>query len=143
MIVPDQWRPALEAWPVARLATVRADGRPRVVPCCYALDGDTLYSAVDGKPKRTMALGRLDDVRSHPPVSLVVDHYADDWEQLWWARLDGPAEVLTPGDEHDRAIALLQAKYRQYRERRPEGDVIAVHIEGFQSWSWTGAAPGL
>lgn len=132
----------MSGWPVARLATVRPDGRPRVVPCCFALDGDTLYSAVDAKPKTTSRLARLDDITAHPPVSLVVDHYADDWTQLWWARLDGAAEVLRAGPEQDRALSLLAGKYEQYRAQRPAGDVIAVRIERWQTWSWTGAAPG-
>ena len=76
---------------VARLATLTPDGRPHVVPCCFALVEDTLYSAVDGKPKTTLALRRLDNVRAHPACSLLVDHYADDWAALWWVRVDGTA----------------------------------------------------
>jgi PPOX class probable F420-dependent enzyme len=127
-------------WPVARLATVRADGRPRVVPCCFAIDGDVLYSAVDGKPKRTARLGRLDDVRANLAVSLVVDEYAEDWTRLWWARLDGSASVVDEGAVWQRAIDLLRAKYAQYREHPPEGAVIVVQIEDWQTWSWSGPA---
>ena len=78
-------------------------------------DGEVVYSAVDGKPKSTLALRRLDNVRAHPATTLLVDHYADDWSTLWWIRLDGRARVLEPGGsggvEHRWALDLLSAKY--------------------------------
>src|ERR671910_394708 len=73
---------------VGRLATGTAAGRAHLVPCCFMLDGDTVFSAVDAKPKSTLALRRLDNLRAHPAASLLVDHYSDDWSQLWWVRLD-------------------------------------------------------
>ena len=121
--------------PVARIATVGLSGRPRVVPCCFAFDGDRLYWAVDHKPKSTQALARLDDIAARPAVSLVVDHYDDDWSQLWWVRMDGDARVVTDEAERELALDLLAAKYPQYREHRPSGAVVAVEIVRWQSWS--------
>lgn len=119
---------------VARLATIRPDGSPRVVPICFALDGDTLYTAVDEKPKRTRRLARLADIERDPRVEVLIDHYADDWSQLWWVRLRGRARVV----EHDeRALELLTAKYPQYRERPPDGPFIAVEIDERTDWSAT------
>src|SRR4051794_26234471 len=92
---------------VARLATVTRDTRPHVVPCCFALAGDrgAIYSAVDGKPKSTTALRRLDNVRANPFATLIVDHYDDtDWSQLWWVRVDGAARVIESGGEWEAAI---------------------------------------
>ncbi len=93
-----------ESEPVARLATIRPDGSPRVVPICFALDGDTLYTAVDEKPKRTRRLARLDDIERDPRVEIVIDHYDDDWSQLWWVRLRGRARIV---DHDERALELL------------------------------------
>jgi PPOX class probable F420-dependent enzyme len=132
---------------VGRLATVTPSGAPHVVPCCFALDGDTVYSAVDGKPKSTLALRRLDNVRAHPATALLVDHYGDDWSTLWWIRLDGSARVLDPANdpdphpdpgaaaEHARALDLLAAKYPQYRAHRPPGAVLAVDVARWRAWS--------
>ena len=120
---------------MARIATLRRDGQPRVVPCCFALTGDRLYWAVDHKPKTTQQLGRLDDIAVHPAVSLVVDHYDDDWEHLWWVRMDGDARVVTDEAERELALDLLAAKYPQYREHRPAGAVVAVDIGRWQSWA--------
>jgi PPOX class probable F420-dependent enzyme len=128
---------------VGELATVRAtdpEGRsaPHVVPVCFALDGDTVVTAVDAKPKTTAALRRLDNVRAHPDASLLVHAYDDeDWTRLWWVRVDGPAEVLTGGPERDAAIAHLVAKYAQYRAEPPPGAVIRLTIARWASWEWT------
>jgi PPOX class probable F420-dependent enzyme len=124
-----------EAAPVARLATVDAGGRPHLVPCCFAMEGDVAYSIVDHKPKRSPALRRLDNIRANPAVCLLVDHYEDDWSQLWWVRFDGTARLLTDGPEYDAAIALLCAKYEQYRATPPSGTVIAIDVLAVRSWS--------
>jgi PPOX class probable F420-dependent enzyme len=116
---------------VARLATVTAGGRPHVVPVCFVLAGDVIYSAVDAKPKSTSALRRLDNVRANPRVSLLVDHYADDWSQLWWIRVDGEARIV----DDDAAIELLAAKYEQYRVARPPGPVLAIAELQWRQWS--------
>jgi len=110
---------------VARLATTGPDG-PHVVPIVFALDGDVLYHAVDHKPKRTTALKRLDNLRADPRASVLADAYDEDWTQLWWVRADGTARILEPG--HPPAIERLRERYPQYRERPPEGPVIAVDV---------------
>jgi PPOX class probable F420-dependent enzyme len=122
---------------VARLATVDADGRPHLVPVCFALDRDTIVSAVDAKPKTTTALRRLANVRANPAVSLLVDHYDDvDWTRLWWARADGDARVVEDGAEHEHACALLVARYTQYRDAPPRGPVVAVAVRRWRGWAW-------
>jgi PPOX class probable F420-dependent enzyme len=119
---------------VGRLATLTIEGRPHIVPCCFVLDDQTVYSAVDAKPKSTLALRRLENVRTNPSCSLLVDHYADEWAELWWVRVDGAARVMDPGDEQARALALLKAKYKQYRETTPPGPVIALDIALWRMW---------
>ncbi len=138
MSVPSSLRRLATTAPVARLATIDGDGRPHLVPCCFALDGDVAYSVVDHKPKRTTALRRLDNIAANPEVAVLADRYADDWTQLWWVRLDGTARVVTDGPEHERAIALLTAKYPQYRATPPSGAVVAIDVVTFRSWA---AAP--
>ena len=124
---------------VARLGTVDAEGRPHLVPCCFALVADVAYSVVDHKPKTTTALRRLDNIRARPAACLLIDHYDDaDWSALWWARLDGTARILESGDEWANAIALLCAKYPQYAADRPSGAVIALDITTRRTWSAAG-----
>ena len=120
---------------VARLATIDPDGRPHLVPIVFAVDGDTLYSAVDRKPKRSQTLRRIENARVRPDVTILVDHYSEDWSALWWIRLRGRARVLDDGEERERALALLQEKYPQYRSEPPDGPVLAVDITDVRSWS--------
>jgi PPOX class probable F420-dependent enzyme len=116
---------------VARLATAGPDGRPHVVPICFALHGNTLYTAVDEKPKRTRRLRRLRDVERNPQVEVLIDHYEEDWSQLWWVKLRGTARVV---DLDELALDLLEAKYEQYRERAPAGPFIVVEVEQRLEW---------
>jgi PPOX class probable F420-dependent enzyme len=119
---------------VARLATTDPDGRPHLVPIVFAVEGDTLYSAVDRKPKRSTTLRRIENARTRPEVTILVDHYDEDWQQLWWIRVRGRARVLDEGDERARALELLQAKYPQYRSEPPDGPVLAVDVSDVRSW---------
>jgi PPOX class probable F420-dependent enzyme len=129
-------RAHLAAARVGRLATVRPDGGPHVVVCCFAVAGDQVWTAIDAKPKRPGArLQRLANIRANPRASLLVDHYEEDWDQLWWVRVDGAAAVLEIGNEEDRAIAALTARYPQYARARPPGPVIAIAIERITGWS--------
>ena len=122
---------------VAHLATADADGRPHIVPICFALDEQTLYFAVDAKPKRTTDLKRLRNIASNPRVSILVDHYEDDWDRLWWVRLDGSARIVTDDAELEQALQLLAQRYAQYRATRPSGPLVAVSIERTTGWSAT------
>jgi PPOX class probable F420-dependent enzyme len=122
---------------VARMATVRSDARPHLVPIVFATDGDTIYSAVDEKPKRTPELKRLDNIRANPNVTLMVDHYEDDWDAVWWVRADGIASVVEEGPERDRARELLTAKYREYREGvEVVGAAVVVRVSRWSGWSY-------
>jgi len=125
---------------VGRLATASGDGRPLVVPVCYAFDGTRLYSAVDAKPKRTRDLRRLRNVAENPRVSLVVDEYHEEWTRLRYVIVDGRAEILSDGDEFTRAIDLLVAKYPQYRGLglpRETGTVIRITPDRVLPWRWS------
>jgi PPOX class probable F420-dependent enzyme len=125
---------------VARLATVGADGRPHLVPVVFALDGDTLYTAVDdAKPKATLRLKRLANIAAHPAVALLADHYEDDWTRLWWVRADGTARVIEPrAGEAASGRDLLAARYPQYVAAPPPGPVLAVAVERWTGWSADG-----
>jgi PPOX class probable F420-dependent enzyme len=122
---------------VARLATVGANERPHIVPICFALDEQTLYFAVDSKPKQSTNLKRLRNIAANPAVSILIDHYEDDWDKLWWVRLDGDARVVTDGGEVQKALRLLASRYSQYRTTTPAGPVVAVAITGIIGWSAT------
>ena len=123
---------------VGRLATLAPDGRLHLVPICFALEGDVLYSAVDEKPKRPRRLQRIENVRAQPDVAVLVDHYEEDWSRLWWVRLRGRGRVVERGREFELALRLLAEKYDQYRQRPPPGPVLAIEIDEWRGWSARG-----
>ena len=124
---------------VARLATVGADGAPHLVPITFALlDPQTIVTAVDHKPKRTVALRRLDNIAANPSVCVLADDYVDDWSALWWARADGTAATVTPGSRLELRAAAVEAlarRYRAYRERPPDGALIVISVQRWSGWS--------
>ena len=123
--------------PVARLSTARPDGSPHVVPIVFALVGDTVFSAVDAKPKRSTDLQRLVNVRAEPRCALLVDHYDDDWRRLWWVRADGHGEVVdVPPAGHPGIQALVQ-RFSQYRDEPPSGPLLVVTVQRWTGWEST------
>ena len=105
------------------------------MPIVFVLDGETLYTAVDAKPKRSRRLRRVENARERPEVTVLVDQYDDDWRALWWVRLRGRARVLDGGEEAQRALALLAAKYEQYEHEPPGVPVLAIDVTEWRWWS--------
>lgn len=133
----------LDAYRVGHLATADHRGAPHVVPVCYAVTGDMLYITVDEKPKRHVLLKRLRNIAENPAVAFVADRYDEDWSRLGWVMLRGRATVLQGGEEHDRAQALLRARYPQLLMMRIDAHpVIAMRIERATSWGMLDAAAG-
>jgi PPOX class probable F420-dependent enzyme len=122
---------------VARMATIDPDGRPHIVPLVFALDVDTLYTSIDDKPKATPRVRRLRNIQANPEgVTVLIDHYEDDWPAVWWVRLRGTGRVLEDGAERDRGLELLSEKYPQYLDMPPQGAVIALDVTEWRGWSW-------
>jgi PPOX class probable F420-dependent enzyme len=131
----DEMRLRIAAMNVARLATVSRDGRPHIVPITFAATDEALYFAVDRKPKKTTDLQRLRNIEANPAVSVLFDHYDDDWNNLWWVRIDGHARVLREGPDFTEAMALLTERYPQYRTATPGGPAVKITIERISGWS--------
>ena len=124
---------------IARLATAGDDRQPHLVPVTFAVDGDQVYTAIDHKPKTSANLRRLRNIRESPRVTLLADHYEEDWDRLWWVRVDGRARVIDADDpERERPLDVLAVKYEQYRRVRPAGPVIVIGIEKITGWSSEG-----
>jgi PPOX class probable F420-dependent enzyme len=129
-------RAFVESRRVGHLATADAAGRSHIVPVCFGLAGETLYITIDEKPKRLdRPLKRVRNILENPQAAFVADRYDEDWARLGWVMLRGRAEILDSGAEHDRAQALVVARYPQLREMRlADLPVIALHIARVASW---------
>lgn len=120
--------------PVAMLATVGPDAVPHLVPVVFAVHRDVVYTAVDAKRKSTHRLRRLANIEANPRVSMLVDHYHDDWSRLWWVRADGRAQIHYSGEEMATGYALLRRKYPQYQRLELAGPVVTVEVARWSSW---------
>ncbi|MGH3664109.1 MAG: TIGR03668 family PPOX class F420-dependent oxidoreductase [Micromonosporaceae bacterium] len=127
-------RDLVESARVARLASVDPAGNPHLVPICFAVLGDVVYSAVDHKPKRSPKLRRIANIETTGQVCVLVDEYHEDWSALRWVRLDGHGYVVDDPDEAERAMSVLTAKYPQYAADPPDGPVLAVEVLHWSGW---------
>lgn len=130
----------------ATLATIAPDGRPRLVPACFALPSDptteriTLYVPLDEKPKRSAdpgALARVRDIARDPRVTVLVDHWSEDWSELAWLRLEGTASLVEPrAAGHAVGVSALRRRYPQYRDHALESrPLIRIDVERMVAWS--------
>jgi len=145
MVVPEDLHTRLRTHRVGHLATADAAGMPHIVPVCFVYDGEAIYSAIDHKPKRRTGYGmkRVRNMLENPRVAFMVDHYDEDWQQLYYILIRGTATILEQGEDYHRALALLEAKYAQYRERRLRDMaalVVQIMPETVQHWAWREAA---
>ena len=134
----DQHLAFLQAQRVGHLATADAQGQPHVIPVCYACDASAIYIALDAKPKRVapQQLKRVRNILENPQAALVVDRYDEDWSRLAYVFVRGTADlILSPSEEHDHAVALLRARYTQYRtmpiDQQP---VIRIRPQRVTAW---------
>jgi PPOX class probable F420-dependent enzyme len=128
-------RVRLGAARTATLATIRPDGRPRLVPICFVLHGETVWTPLDDKPKAVSDprdLARVRDIEREPRVELLVHTWSEDWSELAWLRIDGRAALTEPDPA---AVVDLRSKYHQYEghdlEHRP---MLAIAIDDVTSW---------
>ena len=126
---------------IGHLATSDKSGQPHVVPICFVFDGTDFYSPIDEKPKRTapQKLKRLKNIRANPRVSLVIDRYDEDWTKLGYVLVFGTARILSRGEKHRQAVALLRRKYSQYRQMAiQERPMIVIRPSRVITWGAVG-----
>jgi PPOX class probable F420-dependent enzyme len=132
-------RALIETARTAILATTAADGRPRLVPICFAVRGDVVWSPLDEKPKvvsDVRALARVRDIAARPDVRLLVDRWSEDWSKLAWLRIDGRATLVEPELVAVGVVVDLRAKYPQYLEHDLEHrPMLRIEIEAATGWS--------
>ena len=134
----DRHLESLTSARVGHLATADKNARPHVIPVCFSTDGRYIYSVLDQKPKRTALtrLRRVKNILANPQATLLVDHYEEDWGNLWYIMVSGRANLVLEGQEHTIAVALLREKYRQYREMDITlNPVIKITPENIVSWA--------
>src|SRR5256712_14109315 len=119
MATQDDFMALIQTHRIGHLATADGTGATHLVPICFTYDGQAIYSALDHKPKRRTgySMKRIRNIVENPRVAFLVHHYEEDWQQLYYVLIRGPALFLDRGPERQRALAVLQDNYVQDRER--------------------------
>ena len=122
---------------IGHLATADSTGQPHVVPVCFAFNGESVYSVLDQKPKRTalVRLRRVQNIQANPKVALLLDHYEESWSRLWYLLITGEAAMLLQGEEQNSAVGLLREKYQQYGEMAIDRSPV-IRITPIKVVSW-------
>ena len=94
----------------------------------FAVEGDAIFTAVDRKPKPAPNLNRLRNVGENPWVTVLADHYSDDWDTQWWVRADGKAAILADQRQMAAPLRLPADRYRQSRRAPPTGPALAMTV---------------
>jgi len=140
-VSPDVARALFATRPVAYLASCSGAGVPHIVPIVFVVNGSTIVTAVDRKPKSGRVLRRIRNIRENPSVAVLADRYTDDWSMLWWIRADGRARLMDGADPSaQRAWGALTARYPQYAGHPPAGMVIAIDVHRWSGWAASDAA---
>jgi PPOX class probable F420-dependent enzyme len=143
--IQDDLIALFQAHRVGHLATADATGAPHIVPVCFVYENQAIYIAIDHKPKRQTGyrLKRIRNILDNPQVAFLIDHYDEDWHQLYYVLLRGTATILESGAERQHVLTLLETKYLQYREQHLAGGtglVIKIVPASVQRWSWQSAS---
>lgn len=145
MGIPDTLGRVLHTHRIGHLATAEVTGAPHLIPICFVYHAPCIYSAIDHKPKRATGyrMKRIRNIIENPQVAFLIDHYDEDWSQLYYILIRGEAQLLDDGAEFRQALELLEAKYEQYREHRllgRAGLVIKIVPRQVQRWGWQQAS---
>jgi PPOX class probable F420-dependent enzyme len=136
-LAPDQVRQRFDRARIGYLATVTNDGAPHLVPVTFALSHNAIVTVTDSKPKSSTRLQRHRNIEAQPLASMLIDHYDEDWNTLWWARADGDADLVRPTNPgYVEAISALIGKYPQYSDNRPDGLMIRINVRRWLGWSY-------
>ena len=129
----------LSSQKVAYLATTDVHAQPHLVPVVFVRMDEDIFICIDEKPKKHRFLKRLANIKANPKISLLVDNYDDNWQELRWVRVDGTAILLENTDESravfESVISTLRDKYPQYQTMDlSRGPIIRITINAIASW---------
>ena len=120
------------------LGTIHPERGIDLVPVVYAIDEEhTIFVPVDTvKPKATIRLQRIANIRSDPRCTLLVEHYDPDWSRLWWVRINGDGnEALV--EDLEQFLPLLADRFPPYAD--PTSIAAGIVIRPLDITGWAAA----
>lgn len=127
--LPEAVKEFVAAAPVCRIATVRPDGEPNVIPVCPVFDGEaTVYVDISA------TYATADALRHEPRIAVLIDEYYDDWSSLKAVLLRCRTEEIS-AEERERAWELIREKFPQYGSVGWEPRLtLALRIYDWREW---------
>ena len=131
--LPEAVREFVVAARVCRIASVRPDGTPHVIPVCPVFDGEsTVYVDIGRRYTTAEALS------ASPNIAVLIDEYDDDdWTRLKAALLRCRVEEVV-GEEKERAWEMIREKFPAYE---PIGwaprFTLALRVYDWRQWGLT------
>jgi PPOX class probable F420-dependent enzyme len=120
------------------MTTIASDGSAHSVPVVFARIGDEIVSPIDHKPKTGDVMARVKNLARDDRVTLLVDHWDEDWTQVGWVMVRGRGEV-NPDADMSRMKALNE-RYPQYAPDERHDALITIRPERLLWWAWTDPA---
>jgi PPOX class probable F420-dependent enzyme len=117
------------------MSTIAEDGSAHAVPVVFARLGDEIVSPIDHKPKSGEILGRVKNLGRDDRVTLLIDHYDEDWTSLAWLMVRGRATV-----DPDAPLDLMRElnhRYPQYEPDERHDALIRIQPVRLSWWSWS------
>lgn len=133
--LPRSIRALLEDERRAVMSTTAADGSVHSVPVVFALVVDEIVSPIDHKPKSGTVMARVRNLERDPRVTLLIDHWDEEWTRLAWVMVRGTARLddVYPDD----LLRSLNARYPQYEADERHDALIRIQPTRLSWWSWT------
>ncbi|MFH1124693.1 MAG: pyridoxamine 5'-phosphate oxidase family protein [Pseudomonadota bacterium] len=106
-----------------RIATLKPDGNPVVHTVGYASEGTTLYIMTD-RPSR-----KAKNIMQNPHVAYAVDENYEEFLNILGIQMEGKATVIEEKTDIEKAIGLLQKKFKQYSNLPQDRDIVIIKVE--------------
>src|SRR3990170_4147255 len=91
--LPESVRALLERERRGVLTTLDPDGTGHSVPVVFVVLGDEIVSPIDHKPKTGRVMTRVKNIERDARLTLLVDHWDEDWTRLAWGRVRARAGI--------------------------------------------------
>jgi PPOX class probable F420-dependent enzyme len=132
--LPESVRALFERERRGVLTTLDPDGRGHSVPMVYVISGNEIVSPIDHKPKTGRELARVRNIQRDARVTVLVDHWDEDWTRLAWVMVRGHAVIES--DAAPEVVQSLNARYQQYSsDERPDA-LIRIRPTTSTWWTW-------
>lgn len=133
--LPERIRALMDGARRGVMSTLLHDGSAHSVPVVFAVLEDEIVSPIDHKPKTGEVMARVKNLGRDDRVTLLLDHWDEDWPQVGWVMVRGRATVET--DAPAPLMRALNARYPQYEPDERHDALIRIRPTKILWWTWS------